>query len=126
MFIVGYAGWPAYYTFLIVSLSGRSIYDPNSLRPNPNPKKHMSGSCRVHGLGRTLTPLCQLCKIISNFRELSKLLTCSLPFNLKSTINYWQLSLMFEILLQSWHIIIKLFKNKTTIGYLIGNWLMRG
>ena len=38
-------------------LSGRPVYDPNPLRPNPNPKKPVSGSCRVRGLGRTLTPL---------------------------------------------------------------------
>ena len=37
--------------------SGRPVYDPNPLRPNPNPKKSVSGSCRVRGLGRTLTPL---------------------------------------------------------------------
>ena len=55
--IAGYASWPAYDTFLIVSLSGRPVYDPNPLRFNPNPKKSVSGSCRVHGLGRTLTPL---------------------------------------------------------------------
>ena len=55
--IAGYAGWPAYDTFLIVSLSSRPIYDPNPLRPNPNPKKPVLSSCRVHGLGRTLTPL---------------------------------------------------------------------
>ena len=34
--IVGYVGWPTYDTFLIVSLS---VYDPNPLRPNPNPQK---------------------------------------------------------------------------------------
>ena len=43
--------------FLIVSLSGRPVYDPNPLRPNPNPKKPVLGSCRVRGLGQTLTPL---------------------------------------------------------------------
>ena len=57
MSIAGYAGWPAYDTFLIVLLSGRPVYDPNSLRPNPNPEKLVSGSCRVRRLGRTLTPL---------------------------------------------------------------------
>ena len=57
MSIAGYAGWPAYDTFLIVLLSGRPVYDPNPLRPNPNPEKPVSGSCRVRGLGRTLTPL---------------------------------------------------------------------
>ena len=55
--IAGYAGWPTYDTFLIVSLTDRPVYDPNLLRSNPNPKKPVSGSCRVHGLGRTLTPL---------------------------------------------------------------------
>ena len=55
--IVGYTGWPAYDTFLIVSLSGWPVYDPNPLRSNPNLKKPVSGSCRVRGLGRTLTPL---------------------------------------------------------------------
>ena len=43
--------------FLIVLLSGRPVYDPNPLRPNPNLEKPVSGSCRVRGLGRTLTPL---------------------------------------------------------------------
>ena len=38
-------------------LSDRPVYDPNPLRPNPNPKKPVSGSCRVRGLGQTLTPL---------------------------------------------------------------------
>ena len=55
--IAGYVGWPACDTFLIVLLSGRPVYDPNPLRPNPNPKKPVLGSCRVRGLGRTLTPL---------------------------------------------------------------------
>ena len=55
--IAGYAGWPAYDTFLIVLLSGRPVYDLNPLRPNPNSKKPVSGSCRVRGLGWTLTPL---------------------------------------------------------------------
>ena len=68
--IAGYAGWPAYDTFLIVSLSGRLVYDPNQLRPNPNPKKPVSGSCRVRGLGRTLTPL------ISSFFMRETLLEC--------------------------------------------------
>ena len=40
-----------------MSLSGQPIYDPNPLRSNPNLKKPVSGSCRVCGLGRTLTPL---------------------------------------------------------------------
>ena len=43
--------------FLIMSLLGRPVYDPNPLKPNPNPQKHVSGSCRVRGLGQTLTPL---------------------------------------------------------------------
>ena len=43
--------------FLIVSFSGRSVYDPNPLRPNHNPKKLVQDSCRVYGLDRTLTPL---------------------------------------------------------------------
>ena len=55
--IAGYAGWPVYDPFFIVSLSGRPVYDQNPLRPNPNPKKPVSGSCCVRGLGRTLTPL---------------------------------------------------------------------
>ena len=55
--IAGYAGWPTYDTFLIVSLSGQPVYDPNPLKSNLNPKKSMSGLCRVRGLGRTLTPL---------------------------------------------------------------------
>ena len=53
----GFLGWPIYDTFLIVSLSDRPIYDPNPLRPNPNPKKPVSASCRVRRLGQTLTPL---------------------------------------------------------------------
>ena len=59
VFIAGYAGWPVYDTFHIVSLSGWSVYDPNPLRSNPNPKKPVSGSCRVRRLGQTLTPLPQ-------------------------------------------------------------------
>ena len=55
--ITGYASRPAYDTFLIVSLSSRPVYDPNPLRSNLNPKKPVSGSCRVCELGRTLTPL---------------------------------------------------------------------
>ena len=42
--IAGYAGWPTYDMFLIMLFSGRPIYDPNPLRPNPNPKKLMSCS----------------------------------------------------------------------------------
>ena len=55
--IAGYAGWPVYDAFLIMSLSGWPVYNPNPLRSNPNLKKPVSGLCRVHGLGRTLTPL---------------------------------------------------------------------
>ena len=55
--IVGYTGWPAYDMFLIVSLSGWPVYDLNPLRSNLNLKKPVSDSCRVRGLGRTLTPL---------------------------------------------------------------------
>ena len=55
--IAGYADWPTYDTFLIISFSGRPVYNSNPLRPNINPKKSISGSCRVHELGRTLTPL---------------------------------------------------------------------
>jgi len=43
--------------FLIVSRSGRPVYDPDLLRLNPNPQKPVSDSCRVRGLGQTLTPL---------------------------------------------------------------------
>ena len=57
MSIAGYAGLLAYDTFLIVSLSGWLVYDLNPLRPNPNLKKLVSGSCCVRGLSRTLTPL---------------------------------------------------------------------
>ena len=46
-----------------MSLSGRPVYDPNPLRPNPNPKKPVLGSCRVRGLGRTLTPLSESSQI---------------------------------------------------------------
>ena len=55
--IAGYSGLPTYDTFFIVSLSGRPVYDPNPLRPNPDPKKPMLSSCRVRELGQTLTPL---------------------------------------------------------------------
>ena len=57
VFIADYTSWPVYDSFLIVLLLGWPIYDPNSLRPNPNPKKPVSSSCRVRGLDRTLTPL---------------------------------------------------------------------
>ena len=43
--------------FGLTHLWPKPIYDPNPLRPNPNLKKPMSGSCRIHGLGRRLTPL---------------------------------------------------------------------
>ena len=57
MFIAGYVGWFAYDKFLIVTLSGQPVYDPNPLRSNLNLKKPVSGSCHVHGLGWILTPL---------------------------------------------------------------------
>ena len=44
VFFAGYAGWPAYDTFLIMSLSSWPVYDPNSLRSNPNSKKPVSCS----------------------------------------------------------------------------------
>ena len=55
--ITGYAGWPVYDAFLIMSLSGWPVYNPNPLRSNPNLKKPVSSLCRVHGLDRILTPL---------------------------------------------------------------------
>ena len=48
---------PLYDMFFIVLHSGRPVYNPNLLRPNPNPQKPVSSLCHVHGLGRTLTPL---------------------------------------------------------------------
>lgn len=57
MSIGGYEGWPAYDIFLIMSISNRPIYDPNSLRPNLNLQKPVSCSCCVRRLGRTLIPL---------------------------------------------------------------------
>ena len=57
MSIAGFAGWLAYDMFLIVSLLGRPIYDPNPLRHNPNPKKPVLVSYRVRELGWTLTSL---------------------------------------------------------------------
>ena len=44
MSIASYVGWPTYDTFFIVFLSGWSVYDPNSLRSNPNPQKPVSCS----------------------------------------------------------------------------------
>ena len=38
-------------------LSGRPVYDPNSLRFNLNPQKSMSCSCRICELGQTFTSL---------------------------------------------------------------------
>ena len=64
--IASYADWPAYDMFLIVSLSGWPVYDPNQLRPNPNSSKPVSSSCCVHGLGRILTPLLKVQCIIEN------------------------------------------------------------
>ena len=55
--ITGYAGWLAYDMFLIVSFSSQPVYDPNPLKPNSNPKKPVSGLCRIRRFGRTLTPL---------------------------------------------------------------------
>ena len=57
MSFASYAGWSAYDTFLIMSLLGRPVYDPNPLRSNPNPKKSVSGSCHVRKLDWTLTAL---------------------------------------------------------------------
>ena len=57
MFVAGHAGWTAYNMFLIVSLSGRPVYDPNSLRFNLNPQKSMSCSCRIRELGQIFTSL---------------------------------------------------------------------
>ena len=53
----GYASWPIYDTFLIMLFSDQPVYDPDSLRPNPNPQKPVLDSYRVRGLGRILTPL---------------------------------------------------------------------
>ena len=47
MSIAAHVGWPAYNLFLIVSLFGRPVYDPNLLRPNPNLQKPMLSSCHV-------------------------------------------------------------------------------
>ena len=82
-----------------MSLSGRPVYDPNPLRPNPNPKKPVSGSCRVHGLGRTLTPLAfgefqeyyifvELCYFI--FVKL-----CYFEFGLKCIHFFWSVKNLF-------------------------------
>ena len=54
--IVGHTHWPAYDTFLIMSLSGQSIYDPNPLRPNYNPQNLISCSCWACGSCQILTP----------------------------------------------------------------------
>ena len=64
MSVANYAGWHAYDTFLIVSLSGWPVYDPNSLRPNLNLQKPVSSSCCVCRLGQTLTPLLLMAKLI--------------------------------------------------------------
>ena len=69
VFIVGYAGWFAYDTFLIVSHSGWPVYHPNSLRHSPNPQKPMSSSCHVRGLGQTLTPLGKVIRIECNYNK---------------------------------------------------------
>ena len=73
--IADYAGWPACDTFLIVSVLGWPIYDPNPLRPNPNPKKPVSGSCRVRGLGRTLTPLFNMPGVYDKSKDYTELNT---------------------------------------------------
>ena len=54
MFITSYAGWPAYNTSLIVSLSGQPIYNPNP-EPTITCKSlcRLSSSCCVCGLGYT-------------------------------------------------------------------------
>ena len=44
MSIVGYAGWPTYDMFLIVSFSSCPVYNPNLLRHNLNPQKLVSGT----------------------------------------------------------------------------------
>ena len=54
MSIAGYAGWPTYDTFLIVSLSGRPAYEPNPLRPNPNPKKNRVGFVSCSRVGSNI------------------------------------------------------------------------
>ena len=68
--ITRYMGWPTYDTFLIVSLMDWPVYDPNPLKPNPNPRKPMSGLCRVRGLGRTLIPL----NLLRSFKKLIMLI----------------------------------------------------
>ena len=65
-FIAGHVGQPVYDTFLIVSLSGRSIYDPSPLRPNPNPSKPVSCS-RV---GSNIVALIILLLIIDLFHQM--------------------------------------------------------
>ena len=55
--IASHVSWSTYDTFFIVLLSGRPVYDQNPLRPNPNLQKLVSCSCRIRGLGQTLTPL---------------------------------------------------------------------
>ena len=42
--ITGHLGWPAYDMFLIISLIGQPVYDPNLLRHNPNKWKPVSCS----------------------------------------------------------------------------------
>ena len=41
VFIMSQAGWPAYDTFHIESLSSWPVYYPNLLKFNPNPQKLM-------------------------------------------------------------------------------------
>ena len=99
--IAGYAGWLAYDMFLIVSLSDRPVYDPNPLRPNPNPKKPMSGSCRVCGLGRILTPL----KKTHNFNEFIYYDNCFISYNN-----------MILIITAVWNIKDQIWYTKQTLG----------
>ena len=44
MSIAGHTSWFAYDMFFIMSHSGQSVYDPNLLRPNPNPQKPVTCS----------------------------------------------------------------------------------
>ena len=67
MSITSYAGWPAYDTSLIVLLSSWPVYDPNPLRPNPNPKKSVSCS-RVGSNIDTPTWRGEGCVIRENFK----------------------------------------------------------
>lgn len=57
MSIVGHVSWPAHDTFLIMTLLGQRVYNPNPLRPNSNLQKLVSCSCHIRELGQTLTLL---------------------------------------------------------------------